>query len=61
MAHALHLPDPDRRRRRLRVLADFSDAKALRERLSQRSAAAVQVRALLASRRRDVTRQTTFR
>jgi hypothetical protein len=55
MAYALHLPDPDKRRRRLRVLAEFSDARAHRERLSQRSVAAEQVRALLASRRRGVS------
>jgi hypothetical protein len=55
MAYALHLPDPDKRRRRLRLLAEFSDARAVRERLSQRSAAAEQVRALLASRRRSAS------
>jgi hypothetical protein len=52
MAYALQLPDPDRRRRRLQLLAEFSDARSLRERLSPRSVAAEQVRALLASRRR---------
>ena len=53
MAYALHVPDPDRRRRRLQLLAEFSDARALRERLSHRAAAAEQVRTLLASRRRS--------
>ena len=52
MAYALQVPDPDRRRRRLQLLAEFSDARSLRERLSPRSVAAGQVRALLASRRR---------
>jgi len=53
MAYALQLPDPDRRRRRLRLVAEFSDARALRERQSHRSAAAEQVRVLLATRRRS--------
>jgi hypothetical protein len=52
MAYALQLPDPDRRRRRLRLLAEFSDARVVRERQSHRLATAEQVRALLETRRR---------
>ena len=61
MAYALQVPDPDRRRRRLQLLAEFSDARALRERLSHRAAAAEQVRVLLATRRRTAGQGQTTR
>ena len=36
MAQTLQRLDPDRRRRRLRLLAELADAKAVRERLATR-------------------------
>jgi len=44
--------DPDRRRRRLEVLAELADAKALRDRVQPRRARVERLRELIASRRR---------
>jgi hypothetical protein len=52
MAQTLQRLDPDRRRRRLRLLAELADAKAVRERLAPRHAQLEQVRDLIATRRR---------
>jgi hypothetical protein len=52
MAQTLQRLDPDRRRRRLRVLAELADAKAVRDRLAPRQAQLEQVRDLIATRRR---------
>ena len=52
MALKLRRLDPDRRRRRLAVLAELADAKALRDRLHPRRIRADRLRDLIASRRR---------
>ena len=52
MALKLQRLDPDRRRRRLRLLAELADAKTLRERVQPRRAQADRLRELIASRRR---------
>jgi hypothetical protein len=52
MALELRRLDPDRRRRRLALLAEMADAKALRERLDPRRMRADRLRDLIASRRR---------
>jgi hypothetical protein len=52
MALKLRRLDPDRRRRRLAVLAEMADAKALRDRLHPRRIRADRLRDLIASRRR---------
>jgi hypothetical protein len=52
MAQTLQRLDPDRRRRRLRVLAELADAKAVRDRLAPRQAQLEQLRDLIATRRR---------
>jgi len=44
--------DPDRRRRRLQLLAELADAKALRDRVQPRRIRADRLRELIASRRR---------
>jgi hypothetical protein len=46
--------DPDRRRRRLQLLAELADAKALRDRVQPRRLLTDQLRELIASRRRVV-------
>jgi len=43
---------PERRRRRLRLLAEMADAKAVRERVQPRRARADRLRELIAARRR---------
>jgi hypothetical protein len=52
MALKLQRLDPDRRRRRLAVLAELADAKSLRERLHPRRLRADRIRELIANRRR---------
>jgi hypothetical protein len=52
MALKLQRLDPDRRRRRLRLLAERADAKALRDRVQPRRVQADRLRELIASRRR---------
>jgi len=52
MALKLQRLDPDRRRRRLAVLAELADAKSLRERLHPRRLRADRLRELIANRRR---------
>jgi hypothetical protein len=52
MAQTLQRLDPDRRRRRLRLLAELADAKAVRDRLAPRHAQLEQLRDLIATRRR---------
>jgi hypothetical protein len=52
MAQTLQRLDPDRRRRRLRLLAELADAKAVRERVAPRRAYRNQLRDLIALRRR---------
>jgi hypothetical protein len=52
MAQILQRLDPDRRRRRLRLLAEIADAKAVRDRLVPRRANVDRVRDLIATRRR---------
>ena len=47
--------DPERRRRRLQLLAELADAKALRDRVQPRRAQAERLRDLIASRRRLLT------
>ncbi|BCJ38421.1 hypothetical protein Athai_59240 [Actinocatenispora thailandica] len=44
--------DPERRRRRLQLLAELSDAKALRDRVAPRRAQVDRLRELIATRRR---------
>ncbi|GAA3294501.1 hypothetical protein Dvina_50825 [Dactylosporangium vinaceum] len=51
MALRLQRLDPERRRRRLRLLVEIADAKALRERLHRRLRAD-RLRELIATRRR---------
>jgi hypothetical protein len=52
MALKLQRLDPDRRRRRLALLAELADAKSLRDRLHPRRLRADRLRELIASRRR---------
>jgi hypothetical protein len=54
MAQKLQRLDPDRRRRRLQLLAELADAKALRDRVQPQRARADRLRELIASRRRLV-------
>jgi len=53
MAQTLQRLDPDRRRRRIRLLAELADAKSVRDRIAPRQAYVNQVRDLIASRRRS--------
>jgi hypothetical protein len=52
MALNLQRLDPDRRRRRLQLLAELADAKAVRDRVQPRRMRADRLRELIASRRR---------
>jgi hypothetical protein len=52
MALKLQRLDPDRRRRRLALLAALSDAKSQRNRVQPRRAGSQQLREMLAFRRR---------
>ncbi len=52
MVQTLQRLDPERRRRRLRLLAELADAKAVRDRLAPRQAQVQQLRDLIATRRR---------
>jgi hypothetical protein len=52
MGQTLQRLDPDRRRRRLRLLAELADAKAVRDRLAPRQVHVAQIRDLIATRRR---------
>jgi hypothetical protein len=52
MALKLQRLDPDRRRRRLALLAELADAKSLRDRLHPRRLRADRLRELIANRRR---------
>ena len=52
MALKLQRLDPDRRRRRLALLAELADAKSLRDRLHPRRLRADRLRELIATRRR---------
>jgi hypothetical protein len=52
MALRLQRLDPERQRRRLRLLAELADAKALRDRVAPRRLRADRLRELIASRRR---------
>ncbi|MEV0569387.1 hypothetical protein AB0J72_19745 [Dactylosporangium sp. NPDC049742] len=52
MALRLQRLDPERRRRRLALLVELADAKALRERLHPRRLRADRIRELIATRRR---------
>ena len=44
--------DPERRRRRIRLLAELAEAQALRERVAPRRARMERLRELISSRRR---------
>jgi hypothetical protein len=52
MALKLQRLDPDRRRRRLRLLAELADAKAIRDRVQPRRVRVDRLREIIASRRR---------
>jgi hypothetical protein len=54
MALRLQRLDPERRRRRLALLVELADAKALRARLDPRRLRADRLRELIADRRRIV-------
>ncbi len=54
MASQMQRLDPDRRRRRLRLLAALACAKAQRERILSRGVRTEQLREIVASRRRLV-------
>jgi hypothetical protein len=54
MARRLQRLDPERQRRRLRLLAELADAKALRDRVTPRRLRGDRLRELIASRRRFV-------
>jgi hypothetical protein len=56
MAQTLQWLDPDRRRRRLRLLAELAGAKAERERCKPHRDTVDQIRELIATRRRTGTR-----
>lgn len=47
--------DPDRRRRRLQLLAELADAKAMRDRITPRRVRTDRIRELIAMRRRLAT------
>lgn len=47
--------DPERRRRRLQLLAELSDAKTLRDRFQPRRAQVDRLRDMIATRRRQYT------
>jgi hypothetical protein len=53
MAQTLQRLDPDRRRRRIRLLAELADAKVVRDRIAPRQAYVEQLRDLIASRKRS--------
>ena len=55
MALKLQRLDPDRRRRRLQLLAELADAKAVRDRVQLRRARTDRLRDLIATRRRIVS------
>jgi hypothetical protein len=52
MAWTLQRLDPERRRRRLQLLAELADAKSVRDRVRPRRATGDKLRELIASRRR---------
>jgi hypothetical protein len=52
MALKLQRLDPERRRRRLQLLAELADAKALRDRVAPRRVRSDRLRELIATRRR---------
>jgi hypothetical protein len=52
MVRRLQRLDPERQRRRLRLLAELADAKALRDRVMPRRVRVDRLRELIASRRR---------
>jgi hypothetical protein len=51
MTWKLQRPDPDRRRRRLQVLAELADAKSVGERVRPRRARMDRLKELIARRR----------
>jgi hypothetical protein len=53
MVAMLQRLDPDRRRRRLRVLAELSGARGMRDRSQAGRVAVEHIRALVATRRRS--------
>ncbi|HKT03973.1 MAG TPA: hypothetical protein VJT31_30970 [Rugosimonospora sp.] len=55
MAQKLQWLDPDRRRRRLRLLAELADANAERKQFGPHRAPVDQIRDLIAARRRTAT------
>ncbi len=57
MAQTLQWLDPDRRRRRLRLLAEFAGAKVERGHVKPHRATVNQIRDLIASRRAGVERE----
>ncbi len=54
--HSVALPrlDPERRRRRIELIAELSDAKAVRERVASRRIRIERLRDLIAARRRHL-------
>jgi hypothetical protein len=52
MAWTLQRLDPDRRRRRLQLLAELADAKSVRDRVRPRRPSGDRLRELIATRRR---------
>ncbi|HEY2950547.1 MAG TPA: hypothetical protein VGJ53_19475 [Micromonosporaceae bacterium] len=52
MAWTLERLDPDRRRRRLQLLAELADAKSLRDRMLPRRLQGDRLRELIVTRRR---------
>jgi hypothetical protein len=52
MARTLERLDPDRRRRRLQLLAELADAKLVRDRVQPRRLQGDRLRELIATRRR---------
>lgn len=52
MAWSLHRLDPDRRRRRLQLLAALADAKTVRDRSQPEHLRGARLRELIANRRR---------
>jgi hypothetical protein len=52
MASKLQRLDPEKRRRRLQLLAELADAKSLRDRMELRRSRAERLRELIAVRRR---------
>ncbi|MGY0235018.1 hypothetical protein [Longispora sp. K20-0274] len=55
MSMRLERLEPDRRRRRLQLLAELADVKALRDRMQPRRARSERLRELIALRRRWAT------